>query len=66
MPFYLRMKQIFKFKPEVDLSLPAMAELYDVLAADKYLGRPFPAEFTNVDYLNLRHLTHYLALTAYQ
>mgnify|MGYP002368060681 FL=1 len=63
--FYLRMKQIFKIKSDIELNILVMVELYDVVAADRYLGRPLPTEFTNADYLTLRHLTQYLMLTAY-
>ena len=63
--FYLRMKQIFKIKSDIELNIVVMVELYDVVAADRYLGRPLPTEFTNADYLTLRHLTQYLMLTGY-
>lgn len=36
-----------------------------MVACDKYNGRDLPKNFTDNDYLNLRHLTHYIMLTAY-
>lgn len=65
MPFYVRMKQIFNIKSDIELNILVMVELYDVLAADRYLGRPLPSEFTQADFMNLRHMVHYLMLTAY-
>lgn len=63
--FYMRMQQIFKFKSEIELNVAVMLELYDVVAADRYLGRPLPPTFTEADYLNLRHMVHYIMMTAY-
>lgn len=44
------------------LNFSAISGLYGTLEVDKYLGRPMPQNFTNTDYLNLRHLSHWYHL----
>ncbi len=48
-----------------ELNVGVMMELYDTVACDRYLGRALPPTFTEDDYMNLRHLTHVIMLTAY-
>ena len=44
------------------LNFSAISGLYGTLEVDKYLGRPMPSNFTDSDYLNLRHLSHWYHL----
>ena len=40
------------------MDVGTISSLYDTLTVDRYLGRPMPDNFTEDDYLNMRHL-HY-------
>ncbi len=42
------------------MNIPNLVQLYDTLTVNKYLGIKPPAGFTEDDYLNMRHLTHWL------
>lgn len=59
------MRDTFNLNSTLELNIAYMAELYDVIACDRYLGRKLPDNFTQEDYNNLRHLAHYIMLTAY-
>ena len=47
------MAEIFNF---TTLNISALDELHDVIVVDKYLGNPMPANFTENDYQNLKHI----------
>lgn len=56
-PFLRRMGQMFNIEAAA-MNLSKISSLYDTLTVDRYLARPWPADLTQEDYLNMRHL-HY-------
>jgi hypothetical protein len=58
-PFLRSMGQIFNIDPAA-MDFSKISSLYDTLTVDKYLGRPMPKNFTDGDYLNMRHLHYWL------
>jgi hypothetical protein len=47
-------------------NLAGLAELYDTLVADNYLGRPLPTNLTNDDYERLSFIQRYLFTIVYE
>lgn len=60
-PFLRKMAQTFSIDSAA-MNLSKLSSLYDTLTVDKYLARPLPANFTDEDYLNMRHLHYWLNL----
>jgi hypothetical protein len=58
-PFLRRMGQTFGIDTAA-MNFSKISSLYDTLTVDKYLDRPMPANFTDGDYLNMRHLHYWL------
>lgn len=58
-PFLRRVGQTFGIEPSA-MNFSKISSLYDTLTVDKYLGRPMPKNFTEDDYLNMRHLHYWL------
>lgn len=58
-PFLRRVGQIFGIDAAA-MNFSKISSLYDTLTVDRYLGRPFPKELTEDDYLNMRHLHYWL------
>jgi hypothetical protein len=58
-PFLRRIGQTFGIDPAA-MNFSKISSLYDTLTVDKYLGRNMPDNFTDNDYLNMRHLHYWL------
>lgn len=58
-PFLKKMANMFNIQP-ASMNFSKISSLYDTLTVDKYLGRPLPADLTDDDYLNMRHLHYWL------
>ena len=49
-----RMANMFNY---TTLNFSALTGLHDAIAVDKCLGNPMPAEFTEDDFINIRHIS---------
>jgi hypothetical protein len=58
-PFLRKIGQTFGIEPSA-MNFSKISSLYDTLTVDKYLARPMPKDFTDDDYLNMRHLHYWL------
>jgi hypothetical protein len=54
-PFLKKIATTFSI-PTESMNFTKASSLYDTLTVDLFLGRPWPKNFTQDDYLNLRHL----------
>jgi hypothetical protein len=52
------MKVLFNLT-NTQATLPVMSDLYETLLADRYLGRPLPAEYNDNDEQNLKYMFEY-------
>jgi hypothetical protein len=52
------MKVLFNLT-NAQATLPVMSDLYETLQADRYLGRPLPAQYNENDERNLRYMYEY-------
>lgn len=58
-PFIKKMTDIFNL---TSVNFQVLFLLHDALVVDKYLGKPMPPDFTEDDYLNLKHLATWYGL----
>lgn len=54
-PFMKKVANVFSV-PNDKVNFWTMDSIYDTLTVDKYLGRPLPQDFTEDDYVNIRHI----------
>ena len=58
------MRITFNLKSE-EANVAGLAELFDVVICDLYLGRPMPANFTQYDFEQLKFIQNYLFSLTY-
>lgn len=57
-PFLRKIGQMFNIEPAV-MNISKVSDIYDTLTVDKFLGRPLPADLTDEDYLNMKHIYYW-------
>lgn len=58
------MRLVFNLSVE-ESNVAGLAELFDVVTCDMYLGRPLPAQFSDYDYAQLKFIQNYLFTLVY-